>query len=51
MTTKPPLQMILKGILYTKDENNIITKEWEALNLMRRTDKHSENNTELAVHT
>jgi hypothetical protein len=51
MTSKPPLQKILKGILYREDENIIIMKGQEVLNLMRRTDKYSNNNIESAAHT
>jgi hypothetical protein len=36
MTTKLPLQKIMKGILYIEDKTNITTKGWEVLNLMRR---------------
>jgi hypothetical protein len=38
MTTKPPLQKILKGILYSKDENKQTMKGWELLNLRRKAD-------------
>jgi hypothetical protein len=51
MTTKTPLQKILKGILHKKTKINIIMKGREALNLLRRKDKHSESNTESAAHT
>jgi hypothetical protein len=49
MTTKPPLQKILKGMQNMK--TNIIMKGQEVLNLMRRTDKHSESSIESVVHT
>jgi hypothetical protein len=32
-------------------KTNITTKEQEVLNLMRRTDKHSESYIEFAAHT
>jgi hypothetical protein len=32
MTTKPPLQKILQGILHTEDENKQTMKEQEILN-------------------
>jgi hypothetical protein len=35
MTTKPPLQKILKGILHTEVKRNITRKGRELLNLMR----------------
>jgi hypothetical protein len=39
MTTKLPMQKILKGILHTqKMKTNITMKGWEILNLKRRTD-------------
>jgi hypothetical protein len=48
MTTKLPLQRILIEILHREDES---TEGWEVLNLMRRTDKHSQSSIELAAHT
>jgi hypothetical protein len=45
MTTKPPLQKILKGTVQTEDKNKMTMKEWEVLNLMR-TDKYLENSIE-----
>jgi hypothetical protein len=41
MTTKPPLQKILKGILHTADKKkkNIIMKGWEILYFKGKTDK------------
>jgi hypothetical protein len=51
MTTKPQLQKILKGILHTKVKANVTMKGWKVLNLMRRTDKHSESSIELATPT
>jgi hypothetical protein len=38
MTTKPPVQKILKGILHVEDEKNTAMKGWELLNLKRRAD-------------
>jgi hypothetical protein len=32
-------------------KTNIITKGWEVLNLMKRTDKYSESSIELAEHS
>jgi hypothetical protein len=51
MTTKPPLQKILKEILTQKMKTNITTNEREILNLKRRKDKYSENSIEFPVHT
>jgi hypothetical protein len=39
MTTKPPLQKILKRILQQKMKTNIGLKGWELLNLKRRPGK------------
>jgi hypothetical protein len=50
MSTKTPVQKILKGILHTKlKKTNITTKEWTVLNLMGRTNKYTESSTELAT--
>jgi hypothetical protein len=45
MTTKPPLQKILQGILHPKmkKKKKITIRGWEVLNLMRRTEKSSEH--------
>jgi hypothetical protein len=51
MTTKPPLQKILKGILYKKMKTNITMKGQKVLNLIRRKDKHSESSIESAAYT
>jgi hypothetical protein len=51
MTTKTPLQKILKGILHTEDKTNITMKCWEILNLKRRIDKYSERCINVAAHT
>jgi hypothetical protein len=50
MTTKPLLQKILKGILYTEDKNRQTMKGWEGLTFRRKTDKHSESSIQLAAH-
>jgi hypothetical protein len=39
ITAKPPLQMILQGILHTEMKANKITKDQEVLNYRRRKDK------------
>jgi hypothetical protein len=39
MTTKPPLQKILQGIIHTKDEVNKTIIRWVVLNSRRRKDK------------
>jgi hypothetical protein len=51
MTTKPPLQKILEGILHTKDENKKNHESTEVLKLRRRTVKYTESSNELAAHT
>jgi hypothetical protein len=51
MTTKPPLQMIVKRILHTEDQNEHNHERTGILNLKRRTDKYPEETTELATHT
>jgi hypothetical protein len=51
MTTNPPLQKTLKGILHREDENKLNHKRTGSLNLMRRTDKHSDSSIELAART
>jgi hypothetical protein len=50
MTTKPPLQKILKGILHMEDENKHNHEWWEVLNPIERTDNCSESSTESAAH-
>jgi hypothetical protein len=50
MTTKPPIQKILKGVLQ-KTKANKTMKGWDILKTRRRKDKYSESNTELAETT
>jgi hypothetical protein len=50
MTTKPPLQKILQGILHTEDESK---QPWEAgkhQTTGEEKDKQSESNTDSAAH-
>jgi hypothetical protein len=49
MTTKPPLQKILQGILHTDNENKTMTEQ-EAPNHRRRKDKKEESNIDSAAH-
>jgi hypothetical protein len=49
MTTKPPLQKILQGILHTDNENKTMTEQ-EAPNQRRRKDKKEESNIDSAAH-
>jgi hypothetical protein len=49
MTTKPPLQKILKRILHTEDEKKKHNKRTGSIKLMRRKDKHSESKIELSA--
>jgi hypothetical protein len=37
--TNPSVLKILKGILHTKGETNIVMKRWEFLNLKRTADR------------
>jgi hypothetical protein len=39
MTTKPPVQKILQGILHSEDESKKTMREWEVSNHKRRNDK------------
>jgi cytochrome b subunit of formate dehydrogenase len=61
MTTKPPLQRILQGILHhyrgfykefctQKMKANKTTKGWEVSNHRRRRNKQSESSIDLAAH-
>jgi hypothetical protein len=50
MTTKPPLQKILQGILHTKMKANKSMKGQAVPNHRRRKIKESENNTHSAAH-
>jgi hypothetical protein len=47
MTTKPPLQKILKGILHTEDENKQTMKG----SIKPHKNKHSESSSESAAYT
>jgi hypothetical protein len=49
MSTKPPLQKILQGILHTKMEANKTLSRQTVPNLRRRKDKESESNTDSAA--
>jgi hypothetical protein len=51
VTTKPPLQKILKRILHTQDKNKSNYEGTGNINLMRRADKDSESSSELPVYT
>jgi hypothetical protein len=48
MTTKPPLQKILQGILHKKMKANKTTKQWAVSNNRRRKDKKSNSNIDSA---
>jgi hypothetical protein len=50
MTTKPPLQKILQGILHTENETNITMKGQAAPNYRKRKSKKVESNIDLATH-
>jgi hypothetical protein len=50
MTTKPPLQKILQGILYTEMKENKTMKGQAVPNHRRRKEKESESNTDSAAH-
>jgi hypothetical protein len=50
MTTKPPLQKILQGILHTKMKANKTMREQAVPNYRRRKDKESESSTDSAAH-
>jgi hypothetical protein len=50
MTTKPPLQKILQGILHTESESKQ-TMKWQAVpNHRRRKDKKVKSNIDSAAH-
>jgi hypothetical protein len=52
MTTKPPLQKILQGILHTENESNFRNETMRGQatpNHRRRKDKESESNTDSAT--
>jgi hypothetical protein len=50
MTTKPPLQKILQGILHTESETNITMKGQAAPYYRKRKSKKVESNISLATH-
>jgi hypothetical protein len=50
MTTKPPLQKILQGILHTKMKANKTMREQAVPNHRRRKDKELESSTDSAAH-
>jgi hypothetical protein len=51
MTTKPPLQKILQGILHTENENKQKTMRRQVVsNHRRRKDKELESNIDSAAH-
>jgi hypothetical protein len=51
MTTKPPLQKILQGILTQKVKPKITMKPWQAVpNYWKRKSKEVESNIDLATH-
>jgi hypothetical protein len=50
MTTKPPLQKILQGILHTEDKANKITRGQAVSNHKRRKDKETESSIDSVAH-
>jgi phage gpG-like protein len=50
MTTKPPLQKILQGILHSESENQHNHERTGAPNHRRRKGKKAESNSNLATH-
>jgi hypothetical protein len=50
MTTKPPLQKILQGILHTENESIKTMKEQAVPNNRRKKGKKVESNIDLATH-
>jgi hypothetical protein len=50
MTTEPPLQKILQGILHTKVKPNITMKGQAVPNYRKRKSKKVESNINLATH-
>jgi hypothetical protein len=50
MTTKPPLQKILQGILHTESESNITMKRQAAPNYRKGKSKKVESNVDLGTH-
>jgi hypothetical protein len=51
MTTKSPLQKVLKGVLHSEDKNKHNHKRMGSINLKRRTNKYRESSIELVAHT
>jgi hypothetical protein len=50
MTTKPPLQKILQGILHTENESKKYVSGQAVPNHKRRKDKESKSNINSAAH-
>jgi hypothetical protein len=50
MTTKPPLQKILQGILYTESENKQNHERAGSTKPQQRKDKKAESNTDTVAH-
>jgi hypothetical protein len=50
MTTEPPLQKFLHGILHTEDKSTQNTRGREVSNHRRRRDKESESSIDSVVH-
>jgi hypothetical protein len=50
MTTKPPLQRILQGILHTENESKQNMKGQAIPNHRRRKGKKVKSNTDSAIH-
>jgi hypothetical protein len=50
MTTKPPLQNILQGILHSENENKQTMKGQAVPNHRRRKDKKVESNIDSVAH-
>jgi hypothetical protein len=50
MTTKPPLQKIVQGILHTENKANKIMRGQTVSNHRRRKDTDSESNIDSAAH-
>jgi hypothetical protein len=50
MTTNPPLQKILQGILHAENESKKTMKKQAVPNHRRRKDKEVESNIDSAIH-
>jgi hypothetical protein len=50
MTTKPPLQKVLQGVLSTEDESKQSYKRTGSINHRRRKVKELESNIDSAAH-